>query len=231
MVGGGGSAPVHLQAAFWVAAASVWRTWGAAIAFLAVRIMIKTKLPPELIRLVRECKKEIRTRQTVAGDVEYLLALYRVRRWAIDPMWRPGHKSTSDLARAVGLLRGSSVCQARWGLYLDWLFDRMPAITNDRLAFPFTKHVCSPNQVDAYVATLGGRKLDFKRARAMLSAAGFTISGVDMDHVVGAAKAVRDGVTTLAGLEGPQADRLRPAVGWILERFDQIGYVDTELEG
>ena len=157
-------------------------------------------------------------------DDLYLAELYTARRRRLDPMFEPTGGLRVEMIALRRLLDLRKVGQGLWPAYMDFAFEAFPAITKGRCAWPPAKNAAAASMVESYVAELGVRKLNTKRAARMLRAAGF--DDVPLASVITVVRrAAMEGVSATKGLEAPNP-RTIEAVAWLASRLHEVGYDD-----
>ena len=153
-----------------------------------------------------------------------LLDAYRSRRRRVDPTYDPPRAHAEVIHRARIEFQKRGLPTDRWGDYLDDLFERFPVVTRGECLVPPARVIAADGFLDRFLATLPPRKLDTARALRMLRTAGFGDLG---DHLITAITIAREVRTE--GAEALDDDgipsRMRAAILWTLEHFDEIGTV------
>lgn len=185
----------------------------------------RAKLAAELRQGAAEiCVVRERRREKITPDDEYLFRLYSARRVRIDVAWSGG-RCPKKIADARRLLVRHHVEKPQFAAYLDWLFENFPKWSKEKLHSPPIGIVASQSVIDSFVATLGERPLNWRRAVEILAEGGFADVNVFVAlDVAKIARAKNRDPRTLRGLDGRYPD----AVAYLLERYAEIGILPTE---
>lgn len=165
------------------------------------------------------CHVSPRQNRRQAGDLDYLGELYTSRRRRLEPEYNPPPGLRRDLAKLLAGLTRVRLGRKHWPLYLDFCFKAFPRFAP--LAFPPARAVAGEALLDSYLASLGRRKLDLRRAAAMLAAAGYG----DLPAWV-VADMARSEAASPGALAGIEDRRFAEAAAWLRERLDEVGYAD-----